>query len=230
MKKIILACLAVMSLCFAELRVDTQEKKVDIGFFIGGGIGVGANAMNFLSIPDTVTGALYDKNISYASFVASIKAGIYHYFTPMIGLRGYYNLDLNVLPMDEFSVNGQSMTHYIFSASHTITADVIVNVFTLGNIDVAVIGGIVMGAVAGEFLAKNDTLFYLFNEVKSFLDFDFRFNLGARAMFDKKYGVEFMMKLPVVGTTAWKNATAQSIASAKYSPYYFTIDFVMERF
>ena len=56
MKKIILACLAVMSLCFAELRVDTQEKKVDIGFFIGGGIGVGANAMNFLSIPDTVTG------------------------------------------------------------------------------------------------------------------------------------------------------------------------------
>lgn len=39
-----------------------------------------------------------------------------------------------------------------------------------------------------------------------------------------------MMKLPVVGTTAWKNATVQSIASAKYSPYYFTIDFVMERF
>lgn len=186
--------------------------------------------MNFLSIPDTATGALYDKNISYASFVASIKAGIYHYFTPMIGLRGYYNLDLNVLPMDEFSVNGQSITPYIFSASHTINADVIVNVFTHGNIDVAVIGGIGMGAVAGEFLAKNDTLFYSFNEVKSFLDFEFRFNLGARAMFDKKYGVEFMMKLPVVGTTAWKNATVQSIASAKYSPYYFTIDFVMERF
>lgn len=48
MKKIILACLAVMSLCFAELRVDTQEKKVDIGFFIGGGIGVGASDEFFI--------------------------------------------------------------------------------------------------------------------------------------------------------------------------------------
>lgn len=226
MKRIFLACVAMMSLCFAELRVDTQERKVDIGFFVGGGIGIGANAMEFLSIPDFAT---TNKNQSFASFVASLKAGLYYYFTPMIGLRGYYNLDLNVLPMDEYVVSGEKNTPYIFSASHTINADVMVNVFTHNNIDVAVIGGVGLGALTGEFVRKNDTLFYSYGEAKNFLDFEFRFNLGARAMFHKKYGVEFMMKLPVVGTTAWKGG-GQPNATVNYSPYYFTIDFVMERF
>ena len=228
MKKIILACLAVMSLCFAELRVDTQEKKVDIGFFIGGGIGVGANAMNFsgFTTQNTSTTPFPTTNQSFASFVASLKAGVYHFFISFIGLRGYYNLDLNVLPMGEYIENNQpAYESYIFSSSHTINADVIINVFSQNNMDVAVIGGMGLGALVGELNSKYETLY---GNVSKFLDFEFRFNLGAKVLFNKKYGVEFMAKVPVISTMIW--ADTQVNRTIKYSPYYFTIDFVMERF
>lgn len=226
MKKIFLICLAMASLCFAELRVDTQEKKVDIGFFVGGGLGVGANAMTYNLVQNS-SGGFYDQNQSFASFVASVKIGAYHYFTPMVGLRAYYNLDLNILPLDEYTDTRGTFQPYVFSASHTVNADVIVNVFTHNNIDVAVIGGIGMGALSGEMKAKNETILYNASINSSFLDFEFRFNLGARAMFNKKYGVEFMAKLPVTPSTM---IVKEGTSNMKYSPYYFTIDFVMERF
>lgn len=228
MKKSIVLCVAMMSLCFAQLRVDTQEKNVDIGFFVGGGIGVGANAMKFSGFTPQnhkIT-PIPSANESFASFVASLKAGVYHFFTPMIGLRGYYNLDLNVVPMGEY-VEGTNPAReaYIFSTSHTINADAIVNVFSQNNMDIAVIGGMGLGALVGELNSKYETIYR--NEGK-FLDFEFRFNFGAKVLFDKKYGVEFMAKIPVTSTMAWADKTISK--TIKYSPYYFTIDFVMERF
>lgn len=226
MRKLAVLLFLSVGLCFAELSVDTQEKKFDVGFFVGGGIGIGANAMQYNNVPNS-SGGFYEKNQSFASFVASVKVGAYHYFTPTLGLRAYYNLDLNVLPLDEYTLNSESFTSYIFSASHTINADVIYNVFSQNNIDIAVIGGMGLGALNGEMKIKNDTVFYNADNTSGFLDFEFRFNIGARAMFSKKYGVEFMAKLPVTPATRVNGSSASNI---KYSPYYFTIDFVMEKF
>lgn len=227
MKKIILACLAVMSLCFAELRVDTQEKKVDIGFFIGGGIGVGANAMTYsgFNAQNVSVLPLPPSEEGVASFVASLKAGAYYFFTPMFGIRGYYNLDLNFAPLGEYTDSVTTSDAYVFSTSHTANIDAIINVFSQKNMDFAVIGGIGLGALVGELNSKYETIYK--NE-SQFLDFEFRFNIGAKVLFDKKYGIEIMAKLPVTNTKIWaKTSENQNI---KYSPYYFTIDFVMERF
>ena len=79
MKRLVLMILS-MGLCFAELSVDTQEKKFDVGFFVGGGIGIGANAMQYNNVQNS-SGGLYEQNQSFASFVASVKVGAYHYFT-----------------------------------------------------------------------------------------------------------------------------------------------------
>lgn len=228
MRKLVVLLFLSVGLCFAELSVDTQEKKFDIGFFVGGGIGIGANAVQYNNIPNS-SGGFYEKNQSFASFVASVKVGAYHYFTPTLGLRAYYNLDLNILPLDDYTdpLRG-TLTPYILSTSHTINADVIYNVFSQNNIDVAVIGGMGLGALAGESMAKSGSVYYKASSIgDGFLDFEFRFNIGARAMFSKKYGVEFMAKLPVTPSTM---VVKSGDSNVKYSPYYFTIDFVMEKF
>lgn len=210
-------------------RVEGGCSREEGGYwvFVGGGIGIGANAVQYNNVLHP-NGGLYEQNQSFASFVASVKVGAYHYFNPTLGLRVYYNLDFNVLPLDEYTYNSGSFTPYIFSASHTINADAIYNVFSQNNIDVAVIGGIGLGALNGEAITKNESVYYK-NPLSGdgFLDFEFRFNIGARAMFSKKYGVEFMAKLPVTPATRVNGSSASNI---KYSPYYFTIDFVMERF
>lgn len=224
MKKILAILCAIASLSFADLRVDTQEKKVDIGFFIGGGLGVGANAMTYSAIPNP-TGGFYTEDQSVASFVASLKAGAYYFFTPMFGIRGYYNLDLNFAPLGEYPEGNTIADAYIFSTSHTANIDAIINVFSQKNMDFAVIGGIGLGALVGELNSKYETIY---NNVSKFLDFEFRFNIGAKVLFDKKYGIEIMAKLPVTNTKIW--ADTSSNQSIKYSPYYFTVDFVMERF
>lgn len=227
MKRIFLACMAMMSLCFAELRVDTQEKKVDIGFFIGGGLGVGANAMTYSAIinPNSPNNSFYAEDQSVASFVASLKAGAYYFFTPMFGIRGYYNLDLNFAPLGETIYKNTTIDAYVFSTSHTANIDAIINVFSQKNMDFAVIGGIGLGALVGELNGKYETLY---GNASKFLDFEFRFNIGAKVLFDKKYGIEIMAKLPVTNTKIW--ADAPSNQAIKYSPYYFTVDFVMEKF
>ena len=226
MKRLVLMILS-MGLCFAELSVDTQEKKFDVGFFVGGGIGIGANAMQYNNVSNS-SGGLYEQNQSFASFVASVKVGAYHYFTPTLGLRAYYNLDLNVLPLDEYGTAEGTFTPYVLSTSHTINADVIYNVFSHNNIDVAVIGGMGLGALAGESMAKSGSVYYKNSSIgDGFLDFEFRLNIGARAMLSKKYGVEFMAKIPVTPATMIIKDGNKNI---KYSPYYFTIDFVMEKF
>lgn len=228
MKKVFFVCLAVVSFCFAELRVENREKKVDIGFFLGGGLGIGANAMNYSGFNAQNSSVLPvpASKDSVASFVASLKAGAYYFFTPMIGLRGYYNLDLNLAPLGEYSDGSNLNTQaYIFSSSHTVNADVIVNVFSQSNMDVAVIGGMGLGALVGELNHKYETIY---GSESKFLDFEFRFNLGAKVLFNKKYGIEFMAKLPVSSTMIWTDV--QNAQSIKYSPYYFTIDFVMEKF
>lgn len=228
MKKVIAILCAVASLSFAELKVDIQEKKIDVGFFIGGGLGVGANAMSFSGFNAQTTSItpIPSSKESFASFVASLKAGVYHFFTPMIGIRGYYNLDLNLAPLGEY-VEGSDPAReaYVFSTSHTANIDAVINVFSQNNMDIAVIGGMGLGALVGELNSKYETLY---GSQSKFLDFEFRFNIGAKALFNKKYGVEFMMKLPVTNTMIW--ADSANTKNIKYSPYYFTIDFVMERF
>lgn len=227
MKRILAILCAVASLSFADLRVDTQEKKVDIGFFIGGGLGVGANAMTYsgfntqnvsvLPVPPSEEGV--------ASFVASLKAGAYYFFTPMFGIRGYYNLDLNFAPLGEYTDGTTTSDAYVFSTSHTANIDAIINVFSQKNMDFAVIGGIGLGALVGELNSKYETLY---GSQSKFLDFEFRFNIGAKVLFDKKYGIEIVAKLPVTNTKIWAETSKNQ--SIKYSPYYFTVDFVMERF
>lgn len=234
MKKIFLLYVAMISFCFAELRVDTQEKKIDINFFIGAGVGVGANGMKFSGFSPQVPliTPIPSSSETFASFVASLKAGVDYFFTPTLGLRGYYNLDWNVLPTGRDINDGVNPAReaYIFSTSHTINADVIANVFSQNNMDIALIGGIGLGALVGELYGKYKTLYQNIDGIDRFLDFEFRFNFGARVLFDKKYGLELMAKIPVTSTMVWTNIPANEAQKVKYSPYSFTLDFVMQIF
>lgn len=226
MKKLVLCALLAIG-CFAELKVVENKPESRSGWFFGAGLGVGANAMKFVGDQHPVSGLPYNEDKSYASFVVSAKVGGYHYFTQMIGLRYYYNLDLNFNPGEaEGSTTSPIDAFYTLSGSHTLNADAIVNVFASKNIEFAVIGGIGMGLLAGEYGSRYKTVYG--PATNDYVDFEFRFNVGARVMFDKKYGIEFMAKLPV--TPATQVTGLDAINYRKSSPYYFTLDFVMERF
>lgn len=223
MKKIAFLCVFVAS-CFAQLQVVENRPESRSGWFFGAGLGVGANAMKFAGISEQ--GVAYSEDRSYASLVVSAKVGGYHYFTQMIGLRYYYNLDLNFNPGEaEGSASSPISAFYTLSGSHTLNTDAIVNVFASKNIEFAVIGGIGMGLLAGEYGSRYKSVYG--PKTNNFVDFDFRFNVGARAMFDRKYGIELMAKLPVVPAT---QVTGNHVNYKKASPYYFTLDFVMEQF
>lgn len=220
MRKLFLICAVVMG-CFAQLQVIENKPETKSGFFFGAGLGVGANAMKFAGIQNNLS---YSEDQSYASFVVSAKVGGYYYFTKMIGLRYYYNLDVNFNP-GESEGRAPIEGFYILSGSHTLNADAVVNVFASKNIEFAVVGGVGMGLVAGEYGGRYKTVYG--PAENNFVDFEFRFNVGARVMFDQKYGLELMAKLPVTPMT---QVAGDGINYRKSSPYYFTLDFVMERF
>ncbi|ANV97911.1 hypothetical protein BBW65_03450 [Helicobacter enhydrae] len=229
MRKFLLTFLTFFSFCFAELRVVEQTKEIFSGFFGGVSIGVGANALTFNNIYTPTTKKLLERNQSFASFVLSAKLGWYHYIIPTIGLRYYYNLDLNLTPFGEFNMP-QKGTYdaYGFSTAHTLNVDTMIQVFQENRLSIDAIAGMGMGAIVGETYAKQGDLIYksLLGDPSSYLNFDFRFNLGVRAMVDRRYGVEFMMRLPVVPTTIYKEGNS----NAKQAPFYFTLDFIAERF
>ncbi|WP_027327069.1 outer membrane beta-barrel protein [Helicobacter pametensis] len=226
MKRIALLCVLLAVGCFAQLQVVENKPESRSGLFFGAGLGAGANAMKFVGSKHPINNALYSEDKSYASFVVSAKVGGYHYFTNMIGLRYYYNLDVNFNPGEsEGNASSPIEAFYVLSGSHTLNTDAVVNVFASKNIEFAVIGGVGMGVVAGEYGSRYKTVYG--PSSNDYVDFEFRFNLGARVMFDQKYGLEFMAKLPVTPAT---QVSGNALDYSKSSPYYFTLDFVMERF
>lgn len=217
MRKVLLCCMLAVG-CFAELQVvDAKESKNDPQLFFGVGMGAGINSIR--SVSD-----LIDRKQIFPAFIVSGKVGAYQNFTPTIGLRYYYNLDLNY----NFGHRGslEVSGFYVFSQAHTINTDVIVNFYNREKIALDFIGGIGMGVFRGIFGFRDDTVY---RELNAFLNFDFRFNVGFRVMFDQKYGLELVAKIPVSSETKIGNQIT-SRETAFVRPYYFTLDFVMERF
>lgn len=225
MKKLL--CMIIFSsLCFSQLQVIENKPKSQNGFFFGVGLGAGANAMRFFNSGDRSSNEpFYDENRTYASLDLSAKVGGVSYFTQMIGLRYYYNLDLNFNP-GEAEKRGNIQPFYVFSGSHTLNADAIFNVLKLEKMEFSVLLGTGFGVLIGEPGRRYQTLFEPIHY--NFADFEWRFNLGTRVMFDQKYGLEFMVKIPVMKPTQIEGYNGANYI--KSSSYYFTLDFVMERF
>lgn len=228
MKKLFLFCVVLLVSCFAQLEVITSKSEGKSGFFFGAGIGVAANMMRFVGQSHPVTGSFYDEKKTYAALVLSAKVGGYYAFTNLIALRYYYNLDFNLNPTGgESEPNSPIETFYFLSGSHTLNTDAIVSVFASKDFKVDVLAGMGMGLLAGEYGPRYKTV-YKPADRSNFIDFEFRFNLGTRVMFAQKYGIELMMKLPVTPAVYVYGSDASRYG--KFAPYYFTLDFVMERF
>lgn len=218
MRKILLSLLLAVG-CFAELQVvQTKDFKIDPQLFFGVGMGVGVNSTRsiFQSIEAKQT---------YPAWLISGKVGAYQHLTSTISLRYYYNLDLNY----NFGLKGLSPHaggFYVFSQSHTLNTDVMVNLYNQDKFALDFIGGAGMGIFRGAFGLREDTVY---EKLNAFLNFDFRFNIGFRVMFDQQYGLELLAKIPVSSET--KISTPLRSAETTFiRPYYFTLDFVMERF
>ena len=226
MKKIFLLCIFLSTACFAQLQIVEEKPQARLGFFFGVGLGAGANMMKFVG-----NGLPYSQERAYASLLISAKLGGFYYFTKIVGLRYYYNLDLNFNPGEaEFQAGSPIHPFYILSGSHTLNADAIVNVFASKDFKVDVLAGMGLGLIAGKYGPRYKTVYdYALSPYRNnFVDFEFRFNVGTRVMFSEKYGIELMAKLPVTPATQVYGNDANNYQ--KSSPYYFSLDFVMERF
>lgn len=237
MKRIFGLLSLAMSLSFAELQIVETPVEGRSGFFVGLGIGIGANALTFSNATLPSTNIFVAQKQSFASFVSSLKVGGYYYFTPIIGLRYYYNFDLNVTPFGSYTLTkaeegpliaNEAIYASSLSASYTLNLDAIYTVFTQDKWSVDVLGGIGFGTIIGNITTKQKTVYA---PQSYYLNGDFRFNLGVRAMFERKYGVEFMAKLPVISTIIYQAQQAPNLKTTiTQSPFYFTIDFVVEKF
>lgn len=218
MRKILL-CFILAVGCFAELQVvETKDSKTDPQLFFGVGMGVGANLIR--SIFQST-----EAKQTYPALLVSGKVGAYQYFTSMISLRYYYNLDLNY-NFGLKSLIPDGVITYVFSQSHTFNTDVMVNLYNQDKFALDFIGGVGIGVLRGTFGFRDDTVY---QETNQFINFDFRFNMGFRVMFDQQYGLELMAKIPISSETK-VGIPIRSTETTYIRPYYFTLDFVMQRF
>lgn len=229
MKKFLLCSVLVIS-CFAQLEFIKEDKaEARSGFFFGADIGVGVNVSSFLL--QSANKILYKSNPTFPSLVMSGKIGGVSYFTKRYGLRYYYNLDGNLLFGEEKEYGKKTGFNqfYTLSTTHTLNVDAIFNLFASKNLELSLIGGIGGGIITGECGVRNQTI--LSNkDTYRFTNFEFRVNLGTRVMFDQKYGIEFMAKVPVTPTASDVTDGNNPSFTIKTAPYYFSLGFVIERF
>lgn len=234
MKKILSLFLLICLSYSAEPSAQPALSKKS-GWFLGAGVGMGINALKFQSPKD---GEWKQTSLSN---VFSGKLGGYYRFSNRVALRYYYALDLNVTLGETKNklFDTQPNGFLIFSQSYTINADSVVNLYSNSRLKLELITGMGAGTYIGEYnIAYKNSIFGGASSQQpfgaSFESFEFRLNLGLRLMFDEKYGIELMAKLPV--TPVNKNAIIQadnpgSPDKGRYfssHPNYLTFDLVME--
>lgn len=158
------------------------------------------------------------------------KIGGYHYFSPetRLGLRYYYSLDYN--SSSRFVGNPWRQYRAYYTAFiHLINLDVLVRIAEIEEHRFDFIGGVAGGLRLSNGKRSNHVYLegrgdiwspYLTGEI----------NIGARWMYQKKYGLELMTRIPLDGIeTANKPGPAFRHFFDRLRQYFsMTLDFVVE--
>lgn len=242
-KGIFLYCILAIG-CFG---VQTEEKTEEIlsptadetsrsGWFFGAGSGMGLE-------PLKVVWFNQDKvdNRAFSTFLLQAKVGGYHYFNRWIGMRYYYNFDFSFNPGEkEYStffapvINYVEEGGYTIFQTHTLNFDLILNAFTNEKLDFGFIVGVGAGLVDGVYSMSFRSTYFPGRGIL-YSNFEARANVGMRFLFQKKYGIEFLSKIPLQSFTLLSQAGAKHNANQNRGgrlfykgSYHFTLDFVME--
>lgn len=123
-----------------------------------------------------------------AGFNAGLKVGYGHFFTPLIGIRGYlaYDFDGSIKVNDNPAVN---LTYQNIS----LNVDAMVNFINTGSFSMGVFGGFGLGFGIASFNQKDFE-----DAIKSIADyngFNIPINLGVSATFASRHKVELGAKI-----------------------------------
>lgn len=228
MQKIILY-LALALFCFSAPKEETPLKSAQMGWFLGAGLGGGLEKLQSEGTD------LVKNTKNYASLLTSAKIGRYNRFTPLIGLRYYYNLDLSVNFADpQYSPLAEDFGFFLITQSHTLNTDIILNAYSQGKHSFSFIGGIGLGLAIQTYNQRFETRYGFSQEEGRFtLGLEGRVNLGVQWMFEQKYGLEFMAKIPFTPGMVIEHKDSGPLVvlgerKITTHPYYFTLNFLME--
>lgn len=228
--KTIFLCCALSLGCFGaeeNLQVSQKTIKPQSGWFFGIGLGAGVEKLKAIT---NSKNEIMSKN--FASLVTSAKIGFYNSFTQKIGLRYYYSFDLSFNPGDPnpsplFSQFYQRQGAYTIFKYHMLNVDALFDVYASEKMDFGIIAGMGAGITNGIYTKRFHSTYFLSKNGTLFTDWDMRINLGARVLFDKKYGIELLAKIPLTSTVINLNVDTHYELTRKGSAY-FTLDYVMQ--
>lgn len=230
--KIAFLCCVLSLGCFGaeaetNLRVSQKTIQPDWGWFFG--IGLGGGIERFKAITSSKNEIMSQ---NFASLVASAKIGIYQSLNEKIGLRYYYSFDLSFNPGDPnrsalFSQFYQEQGAYTSFKYHMLNVDALFNAYTLEKMDFGIIAGVGIGVTNGVYAERLNSTYFVIKQGILLTDWDMRLNLGARILFDKKYGIELLAKIPLTSTVINHNLETNNDLIRKGSAY-FTLDYVMQ--
>lgn len=248
MKKITLYCILIIA-CFGApnpkiLQTQTiqdQSQDNQMGFFFGVGFGAGVQTWKIRYIGQKTGSNLF------LLYDTSAKIGAYHNLSDNIGLRYYYSLDLSYMQGDVannvFNDQGSNkqikpVGFFIISQTHMFNTDLIFNAYSKENKRLDLIVGVGVGAFVPEYHTREGARRSINeNYASSYtVDLQARINAGAKMVFDKRYGLELMAKIPIVspatlGTSYWSagGATIKPEASEiELANYAINLSFIIE--
>lgn len=242
LSKLILCSILTLA-CFGDellIKENKSEQKEQIkptkelsnlGWFFGVGLGGGLDKLT--NVPDVRK----NNAVVYYNFagVASTKVGGYYYFHPSLEMRYYYSLDLGTDLGYERDYNfGHRFGIAFFSQTHMLNFDLLFNAYTQEKN----VWDLICGLGFGASIIRHDVIYEGFSysliygwDTDFLLDLQARANLGMRWMYDQRYGLELMTKIPLtparqIDPSGGRDAVWGFI---RYSPYFtLTLDFVME--
>lgn len=224
----------------SALDSEIPQNQEPSGWFFGIGLGSGVQTWKIKYL---------DQKMGNDHFLIpnlSAKLGAYHYLSNRFGIRYYYSLDLdhiegNTALFQTNAINSYAANHPGFimsSQTHMINLDLTFGVYAKENKHLDLIGGIGMGAFVPRYLARDGSQRLYSNgsfRERFVVHFQTWVNVGAKMMFNKKYGLELMGKIPVTPPATmnsyWQDSANNSqtkIQHIKITNYLITLGFVME--
>lgn len=231
MKKIALYCVLIM-ICFGapntaqspKNQIIENQMQNQLGWFFGVGLGTGVQTWKIRYIGQK-TGS--DR---FLLTNATFKIGAYQNFSEIIGLRYYYSLDVGYTQGDPASnvFDNQNIRQpgiirpvgfFIFSQTHMFNIDLIVNAYSKENKRLDLIMGAGIGSFVPEYHTREGARRSEYSNYASSyaVDLQAHINVGAKMIFNQKYGFELMAKVPVISPTAL-GTSYLSVGGATISP------------
>lgn len=214
----------------------SKDQSSYSGWFFGIGSGVGLEPLKVEWFNQDKVG-----NKTFPTFLIQAKIGGYHYFNQWAGFRYYYNFDLSFNPGEDayatfFApvVNYAQQGGYTLFQTQTLNFDLILNAYRGEKFDFGMIFGVGAGITDGLYSMKFKSTYY--SERGTYVtELEARANVGMRFLFHKKYGIEFLSKIPLrpfallqYGDPKHKGNQNRGGRLFYKGSYHLTLDFVME--